>query len=64
MGAPKLAEFELVMADMEEKVNTKEGKVNAPDDAPHKTVAAQNTAVNLDRRRSLMAKGHSLELKR
>ena len=44
MGAPKRAEFESVMADTGEKVETKAGKVNAPDDGPDKTVAAHDTA--------------------
>ena len=44
MGAPTRAEFESVMADTGEKVETKAGKVNAPDDAPNKRLAAQDTA--------------------
>ena len=32
------------MADMGEKVETKAGKVNAPDDATDETLAAHNTA--------------------
>ena len=46
MGATKRAELESVMADTGEKVETKAGKVNVPDDAPDKTLAAQHTAVN------------------
>ena len=34
IGPPKRAEFESVMADTGEKVETKAGKLNAPDDAP------------------------------
>ena len=41
MGAPKRAEFESVMADTGEKVETKAGKVNTPDDASDETLAAQ-----------------------
>lgn len=44
MGAPKRAEFESVMADTGEKVETKAGKVNAPDGGPVETLAAQDTA--------------------
>ena len=46
MGAPTRAEFESVMADTGEKVETKAGKVNAPDDTPDETLAAQDTADN------------------
>ena len=42
----KRTELESVMADMGEKVETKAGKVKVPDDAPDKTLAAQDTAVN------------------
>ena len=48
MGGLKRAEFESVMADTGEKVETKAGKVNAPDDAPNETLAAQDTADNLE----------------
>ena len=48
MGAPKRADFEAVMADMGEKVETKAGKVNAPDNAPDKALAAQDTADGLE----------------
>ena len=48
MGATKRAELESVMADMGEKVETKVGKVNVPDDAPDKALAAQDTAVKLE----------------
>ena len=34
------------MADTGQKVETKAGKVDIPDDAPDKTLAAQDTAVN------------------
>ena len=44
MGPPKRAEFESVMADTGEKVETKAGEVNAPDDSPDETLAAQDTA--------------------
>jgi len=37
MGATKRAELESVMADTGEKVGTKAGKVNVPDDAPEAT---------------------------
>ena len=37
-----------MMADTGEKVETKAGKVNAPDDAPNETLAAQDTADNLE----------------
>ena len=46
MGAPKRAEFESVMADTGEKVETKTGKLNAPDDTPDETLATQDTAGN------------------
>ena len=36
------------MADTGEEVETKAGKVNAPDDAPDKTLTAQDTADNLE----------------
>ena len=75
MGPPKQAEFESVMADMGEKVETKADKVNAPDDAPDETLAAQDTADSPEEldgetptealgTESLVAKGRSLELKR
>ena len=48
MGAPKRAELESVMADTGEKVETKTGIVNAPDDTPDETLAAQDTAGNLE----------------
>ena len=44
MGAPKRVEFESAMADTGEKVETKAGKVNAPDDGPDETLAAHDTA--------------------
>ena len=43
-ACPGPTEFESVMADMGEKVETKADKVNAPDDAPDETLAAQDTA--------------------
>ena len=49
MGATKRAELESVMADTGEKVGTKAGKVNIPDDAPEatdETLASQETAVD------------------
>ena len=46
MGAPKRAEFESVMADTGEKVETKTGIVNTPDDTPDEMLAAQDTAGN------------------
>ena len=46
MGPPKWTEFESMMADTGEKVETKAGKVNAPDDAPDEMLAAQDTADN------------------
>ena len=46
MGAPKRAEFESVMADMGEIVETKAFTINAPDNAPDKMLAAQDTADN------------------
>ena len=46
MGGLKRAEFESVMADTGEKVGTTAGKVNAPDDTPDETLAAQDTADN------------------
>ena len=48
MWAPKQAEFESVMADMGEKVETIAGKVNAPDVAPDEMLAAQDTADSLE----------------
>ena len=45
MGATKRAELESVMAETGEKVETKVGKVNVPEDAPDKTLAVQDTAV-------------------
>ena len=42
MGGLKRAEFESVMADTGEKVETKAGKVNTPDDAPDETLAAHS----------------------
>ena len=75
MGLPKRAKFESVMADTGEKVETKAGKVNAPDDTPDKALAAQDTADSPEEldgetptealgTESLVAKGRSLELKR
>ena len=49
MGAMKRAELESVMADAGEKVGTKAGKVNVPDDAPKatdETLTSQETAVD------------------
>ena len=46
VGAPKRAEFESVMADMGEIVETKAFTINAPDNAPDKMLAAQDTADN------------------
>ena len=49
MGATKRAELESVMAIMGEKVGTKAGKVNIPDDTPKatdKTLTSQETAVD------------------
>jgi len=49
MGATKRAELESVMADTGEKVGTKAGKVNVPDDAPEatdETLARQETAID------------------
>ena len=64
-ACPGPTEFESVMADMGEKVETKADKVNAPDDAPDETLAAQDAADSPEeQRRSLVAKGHSLEVKR
>ena len=37
MGATKWAKLESVMADTGEKVGTKAGKVNVPDDTPEAT---------------------------
>ena len=75
MGATKRAALESVMANTGEKVGTKAGKVNVPDDAPKatdETLTSQETAVNPEEqrqqkcqgRRKVMARGCSLELKR
>ena len=48
MGALKRPDFESVMADTGEKVETNTGKVNAPEDTPDETLAAQDTAGNLE----------------
>lgn len=49
MGATQWAEHESVMADTGEKVGTKVGKVNVPDDAPEatdETLTSEETAVD------------------
>ena len=48
MGPPKQAEFESVIADTGEKVETKAGKGNATDDPPDETLAAQDRADSLE----------------
>ena len=75
MGAPKRAEFESVMADTGEKVETIAGKVNAPDVAPDEMLAAQDTADSPEEldgetptealgTEEFSCRGRSLELKR